>query len=156
MKKIIVLILLMAITAIGQEIYIDGDNNFLTITSPEVAIYMAGEGNSYGHPHEETLQALNAIGAEIYGTDIHGTIVVTTDGESYSVSNGPPIPILVPNNFIVTNLIISPNEVEQEEILTISVTVTNLSGSAGLHTFVEHLSCVHVQTIDNDAAIQKG
>jgi len=59
--------------------------DFLAITSPEIAIYMAKEGNSYGHPHEETVQALNEIEAEIYGTDIHGTIVVTTDGEAYSV-----------------------------------------------------------------------
>jgi len=59
--------------------------DFLATTSPEVAIYMAGEGNSYGHPHEEAIIALTDIGAEIYGTDIHGTIVVTTDGEVYDL-----------------------------------------------------------------------
>lgn len=52
--------------------------DFLQITSPEVAIYMAKEGNSYGHPHEETITNLTDIGAEIYGTDVHGTTVVTT------------------------------------------------------------------------------
>jgi len=46
---------------------------------------MAGAGNKYGHPHAETISALQAIGAEIYGTDISGTILVTTDGESYEV-----------------------------------------------------------------------
>jgi beta-lactamase superfamily II metal-dependent hydrolase len=60
-------------------------SDFLTITSPEVAIYMAGEGNSYGHPHEETIIALTDIGAEIYGTDVCGSIVVTTNGEIYSI-----------------------------------------------------------------------
>jgi competence protein ComEC len=59
--------------------------DFLAVTSPEVAIYMAGEGNTYGHPHEETIEALLAVGAEIYGTDIHGTIVVTTNGEEYEL-----------------------------------------------------------------------
>jgi len=58
---------------------------FLAATSPEVAIYMAGKGNSYGHPHQETLDALAQIGAKIYGTDVNGTIIVTTDGTTYTV-----------------------------------------------------------------------
>jgi competence protein ComEC len=60
--------------------------DFLAVTSPEVAIYMAGVDNSYGHPHAETIAALNAIGAQIYGTDVNGTIIVTTDGETYLVN----------------------------------------------------------------------
>ncbi|MBA7587383.1 ComE operon protein 3 [subsurface metagenome] len=59
--------------------------DFLAVTSPEIAICMAGEGNTYGHPHEETIEALLAAGAEIYGTDIHGIIVVTTNGEEYEL-----------------------------------------------------------------------
>ena len=58
---------------------------FLNIVRPEVAIYMAGIGNQYGHPHPETISALQAIGAQIYGTDTRGTITVTTDGNSYTV-----------------------------------------------------------------------
>jgi competence protein ComEC len=68
--------------------------DFLTVTRPEIAIYMAGEGNKYGHPHEETIQALLAVGAKIYGTDVHGTIVVTTDGEKYELQlqkQAPPV-----------------------------------------------------------------
>jgi len=60
--------------------------DFLAVTSPEVAIYMAGVDNSYGHPHAETITALNGIGAQIYGTDVNGTIIVTTDGETYLVN----------------------------------------------------------------------
>jgi beta-lactamase superfamily II metal-dependent hydrolase len=59
---------------------------FLAITRPEVAIYMAGVGNPYGHPHQETLTALAGIGAKIYGTDKYGTIVIDTDGVTYSVT----------------------------------------------------------------------
>ena len=59
---------------------------FLSVVQPEVAIYMAGEDNTYGHPHPETIQALEDIGAEIYGTDVCGTITVTTDGTDYTVS----------------------------------------------------------------------
>jgi len=58
---------------------------FLDAVEPELAIYMAGEGNRYGHPHEETIIALTEVGAEIYGTDIHGTIVLTTDGQTYTL-----------------------------------------------------------------------
>lgn len=60
-------------------------SDFLSIISLEVAIYMAKEGNSYGHPHQETIDALNEIGATIYGTDFSGNIVLTTDGETYNI-----------------------------------------------------------------------
>jgi len=68
----------------GSRTASSGD--FLSITSPEVAFYMAGVDNSYGHPHTETITALNQIGAKIYGTDISGTIIVTTDGQTYLVN----------------------------------------------------------------------
>jgi competence protein ComEC len=58
---------------------------FLAATSPEVAIYMAGIGNRYGHPHQETLAALAQIGAKVYGTDVNGTIDVSTDGNTFTV-----------------------------------------------------------------------
>jgi competence protein ComEC len=53
---------------------------------------MAGKGNSYGHPHQETITALTEVGAEIYGTDIHGSIVITTDGEDYEIQLEKPAP----------------------------------------------------------------
>ena len=59
--------------------------NFLTITSPEVAIYMAGKDNRYGHPHRATISALAQVGATVYGTNTSGTIVITTNGETYAV-----------------------------------------------------------------------
>jgi beta-lactamase superfamily II metal-dependent hydrolase len=59
---------------------------FLASTSPEVAIYSAGADNSYGHPHQETLAALARIGAKVYGTDVNGTVIITTDGETRAVA----------------------------------------------------------------------
>lgn len=58
---------------------------FLTAVSPKVAVYSAGVGNQFGHPAPQTLKALKAAGAEVYGTDTHGTIVITTDGKNYKV-----------------------------------------------------------------------
>lgn len=59
---------------------------FLHAVRPEVAIYSAGEGNSYGHPHEDVLQRIAQMGIAVYGTDRHGTIRVTTDGSRYQIA----------------------------------------------------------------------
>jgi len=63
---------------------------FLSVVQPEVAIYMAGEDNTYGHPHPETISALEDIGAEIYSTDVCGTIIVAPNGTGYTVSGCTP------------------------------------------------------------------
>lgn len=60
-------------------------SQFLSLVKPVVAIYMAGEGNRYGHPHDEAITALLEVGAEIYGTDVNGTIIVITEGKSYTL-----------------------------------------------------------------------
>ena len=59
--------------------------DFLAATTPEVAVYSAKIGNSYGHPHPETLTALAQVGAKVYGTDVNGTVSIGTDGETYTV-----------------------------------------------------------------------
>jgi competence protein ComEC len=60
--------------------------SFFEVVQPQVAIYSAGDGNSYGHPHQEVVNRINNIGLSLYGTDFHGTIVVTTDGKTYDVT----------------------------------------------------------------------
>jgi competence protein ComEC len=55
--------------------------------SPQVAVISVGAGNTYGHPTVETLQRLQNAGATIYRTDLNGTIVVTTDGSTYSIAS---------------------------------------------------------------------
>jgi len=59
--------------------------SFLNAAQPEIAIYSAGANNPYGHPAPETITRLCDIGATIYGTDVHGTILVTTNGTTYNV-----------------------------------------------------------------------
>jgi beta-lactamase superfamily II metal-dependent hydrolase len=68
---------------------------FLQVAKPECAIYMAGQGNSNGHPHQETIINLCEVGAEIYGTDFHGTITITTDGETYNLLSSSNVPQVV-------------------------------------------------------------
>ena len=60
-------------------------DKFLNETKPTYSIIMAGEGNSYGLPTEETLNKLQNIGSTIYRTDLNGTITVTSDGENIEV-----------------------------------------------------------------------
>lgn len=54
-------------------------SSFIESVSPDIAVISVGEGNSYGHPHSETLAILNQAGADIYRTDEAGTIIVTAD-----------------------------------------------------------------------------
>lgn len=58
---------------------------FLREVNPAVAIYSAGKDNSYGHPHEEVVNLVKNSNIQLYGTDVHGTILVTTDGKDYKV-----------------------------------------------------------------------
>ena len=62
------------------------DAQFLKAVDPSIAIYSAGANNSYGHPHEEVVSLVQNQGIDLYGTDVHGTIIVTTDGDSLNVS----------------------------------------------------------------------
>ncbi|MGN7296294.1 MBL fold metallo-hydrolase [Ferdinandcohnia sp. SAFN-114] len=58
---------------------------FLKEVSPEIAIYSAGKDNSYGHPHKEVVDLILGSNIRLYGTDVHGTIIVKTDGKNYEV-----------------------------------------------------------------------
>ena len=61
-------------------------SSFLSETKPEVAIISAAATNTYGHPHADLLYRLISNGIKVFGTYKGGTIVVTTDGSSYSIN----------------------------------------------------------------------
>jgi competence protein ComEC len=68
--------------------------SFLARVRPEMGVLFLGEDNPYGHPHQETLDLLKESGVTLYRTDRDGTVVVRTDGMSYSVkteTNDPGI-----------------------------------------------------------------
>lgn len=54
--------------------------NFLNTISPVYAVISCAEGNSYGHPHAETLNNLRTMGVQVFRTDEQGSIVATSDG----------------------------------------------------------------------------
>ena len=64
----------------------DGSSSteFLEAVMPETVVFSVGGGNSYGHPSERVLNSVAEIGAEVYRTDLQGTIRVTSDGHKLS------------------------------------------------------------------------
>lgn len=55
---------------------------FLEAANPKLAIISCGEGNRYGHPHEETLERLEKADIPRFCTKDYGAITVTVAGES--------------------------------------------------------------------------
>lgn len=58
----------------------NNEEEFLAAIRPQYAVIQCGEGNSYGHPHAETLERLAALGTEVFRTDEDGTVVASTQG----------------------------------------------------------------------------
>jgi len=64
---------------------------YIEAVNPEYAVISAGKDNSYGHPHKETIDTLNSVGAKIVSTEDTkyeeglGTILFETDGHSLTL-----------------------------------------------------------------------
>jgi competence protein ComEC len=57
---------------------------------PHVALISAGRGNTFGHPAPEVLRRLEAVGAHVLRTDLHGQITIETDGQDVRVRTWLP------------------------------------------------------------------
>lgn len=64
-------------------------DELLKAVTPDVAVIMCGEGNSYKHPHVETVKKLDYLDIETYRTDLMGTVIISTDGSEiyYEILN---------------------------------------------------------------------
>jgi len=58
---------------------------FIKAVGPKIAVICCGQGNKYGHPHQETIALLQNLGIETYRTDLNGTILIKTDGIDYQI-----------------------------------------------------------------------
>ncbi|MDR3589955.1 MAG: ComEC/Rec2 family competence protein [Negativicutes bacterium] len=63
---------------------------FLKAVNPEAVIISAGAGNEYHHPHPSTLQKYSDLKLQVYRTDRDGTVTVTSDGKSYTITKEKP------------------------------------------------------------------
>lgn len=61
-------------------------DKFLRRVRPDIAIISCGADNEYGHPHEEVLQRVEDRDAQLYRTDLDGTIIIKTDGVNLDVT----------------------------------------------------------------------
>jgi competence protein ComEC len=88
---------------------INGDTaEAVAALSPKTVIVSAGAGNSYGHPDQAALDLYANIGARVYRTDIHGTLIVEAQSSgAYAVRveraegaqpNPPPQPACIDIN----------------------------------------------------------
>jgi len=63
--------------------------SYLNKVNPKYAVISCGKGNSYGHPHAETMAKLKERNIKVYRTDENGTIICTSDGENIKFSCEP-------------------------------------------------------------------
>ena len=52
---------------------------FLSTVKPQAAVISCSANNSYGHPHAETVERIEAVGAVLFRTDISGAVTVEID-----------------------------------------------------------------------------
>jgi len=58
---------------------------FLAAVRPSLAVISSGAGNGYGHPSPLVLARLRDAGAKVHRTDVHGGVIVSTDGEQLEI-----------------------------------------------------------------------
>lgn len=59
---------------------------FLQKADPVYGVISCGKGNSYGHPHAETLAKLEDEDVQVYRTDRMGTVRAVSDGKNVTLS----------------------------------------------------------------------
>lgn len=62
---------------------------FLDAVNPEFAVISCEEGNSYGHPHAQTLNNLRSRSVQVYRTDEQGSLIAVSDGSGITWNAAP-------------------------------------------------------------------
>jgi competence protein ComEC len=60
---------------------------FVGRVRPHVAVISVGAGNTFAHPHRVTLDTLAAARVDVYRTDLHGAVTLSSDGTAWSVAS---------------------------------------------------------------------
>ena len=83
------------------------DAEFLGKVNPQIATISCATGNSFGHPHAEAIQALQATQIALYRTDLSGTIVINCDAEGHLQ--------VLPSQIAESNRVYQPGDDRQEQ-----------------------------------------
>ena len=62
--------------------YSSTSQTFLDKVDPDYGIICCGRNNEYGHPHDAPIGRLNRADVELYRTDLMGSVVLVTDGDT--------------------------------------------------------------------------
>ena len=77
---------------------------FVKKVSPEYAIIMVGEGNSYNHPYQSIIDRYQSVGAKVLRTDLDGNIVCDSDGVDVTCSGDKDSSNDTSNNSTASNI----------------------------------------------------
>ncbi|RXA21953.1 MBL fold metallo-hydrolase [Methanosarcina sp. MSH10X1] len=95
---------------------------FISTVSPEVGIIEVGAENDYGHPDPEILERLQTA-SKVYRTDLDGTVTITTDGSTYTVTTQKSdTPFVSPNPTLTETSEVIPTESSTSEPAKAQVT----------------------------------
>ena len=67
----------------GSKVSVDGE--LLGVLRPELSVASAGEGNRYGHPSDECVDAVRAAGGSFACTIEHGDITITPTAKGFTM-----------------------------------------------------------------------
>lgn len=95
---------------------------FIKAVNPKDAIISVGENNRYGHPTDEVLAILNNADINIYRTDEVGTIIVVSDGITYTIDknkssvqiNAPPAETSSTESTVVPDVPLTEQETQTQ------------------------------------------
>jgi len=59
--------------------------SFVAAVRPSLAVISSGAGNRYGHPSPAVVARLLDAGAKVHRTDVHGGVIISTDGEHLEI-----------------------------------------------------------------------
>ena len=82
---------------LSADVYVAGHHGsatssseyFLDAMSPSYVLVSCGTGNSYGHPTADMLQRVKDRGIELFRTDLQGTVIAYSDGNSLTFNTEP-------------------------------------------------------------------